>query len=56
MIKDIYHDIEDDDVDFLEDCPKCKKGYMVPTYGNWHQCSHCGIEAEEDDYGVLWYT
>lgn len=48
-----YHELEPGDEAFLEECPVCGKGYMVPTFGNWHQCSNCGVEAEEDDYGCL---
>lgn len=50
-----YHEIEPGDEEFLEDCPKCDKGYMVPTSGDWYQCSECGFEAEENEYGVLVY-
>ena len=55
MIKDRYHDIEDGDEEFLEECPECGEGYMVPTFGDWYQCSHCGVEAKIDDYGLLWF-
>lgn len=41
--------------EFLERCPKCEEGYMVPTVGDWHECSECGLEAEENEYGVLMY-
>lgn len=43
------------DEEFLEKCPVCEEGYMAPTMGHWHQCSKCGAEAEEDDYGLLWF-
>lgn len=48
-----FHILEPGDEEFLEECPVCGKGYMVPTYGYWHQCSECGVEAEEDEYGLL---
>ena len=48
-----YHVLEPGDEEFLEECPVCGKGYMVPTSGNWFQCSECGVEAEEDEYGLL---
>lgn len=47
-----YHNIEEGDKEFLEECPLCD-GYMVPTWGNWYQCSECGVEAEENEYGLL---
>ena len=50
-----YHDLEPSDEEVLDKCPKCDKGYMVPTLGDWYQCSECGFEAKEDDYGVLWF-
>ena len=50
-----FHKLETGDKEILEKCPECDEGYMVPTMGNWHQCSHCGVEAEEDDYGLLWF-
>lgn len=50
-----YHELEPGDEEFLDECPRCGKGYMVPTMGKWYQCSECGIEAQEDDYGLLWY-
>ena len=50
-----FHVLEPGDEEFLERCPVCEEGYMVPTYGNWYQCSECGIEAEENDYGWLMY-
>lgn len=46
-------EIEPGDEEFLEECPICREGYMVPTIGNWHKCSHCGVEAEESEYGLL---
>ena len=49
------HKLEPGDEMFLEKCPVCNNGYMVSTYGHWHQCSECGVEAEADDYGVLWF-
>ena len=49
-----YHELEPGDEEFLEECPVCNKGYMVPTYGNCYQCSECGVEAEEKD-GLLWW-
>lgn len=49
-----FHELEPGDEEFLEECPICNKGYMVPTYGNWYQCSECGVEAEEQD-GLLWW-
>lgn len=42
-----------EDKEFLEQCPVCGEGYMVPTMGHWYQCSECGVEAEQNDYGVL---
>lgn len=48
-----FHVLEPGDEEFLEECPVCGKGYMVPTIGNWYQCSECGVEAEEDEYGLL---
>lgn len=48
-----YHVLEPGDEDFLDQCPVCEEGYMVPTFGNWYQCSECGVEAQEDDYGNL---
>ncbi len=50
-----YHVLEPGDEEFLEECPKCSDGYMVPTYGDWYQCSECGFEAQMNDYGVLVY-
>lgn len=50
-----YHELEPGDEEFLEECPVCKDGYMVPTLGKWYQCSNCGIEAEEGDDGLLWF-
>jgi len=50
-----YHKLDPGDEEFLEECEKCGNGYMVPTYGDWYQCSECGAEAKGDDYGVLWY-
>ena len=50
-----YHVLEPGDEEFLEECPVCREGYMVPTMGNWYQCSECGVEAEIDDYGLLMY-
>ena len=50
-----YHEVEPEDKAILDVCPKCEEGYMVPIVGNWHQCSECGFEAEEDDYGSLNY-
>lgn len=49
-----FHELEPGDEEFLEECPICNKGYMVPTYGNWYQCSECGVSAEEQD-GLLWW-
>lgn len=48
-----YHELEPGDEEFLEKCPVCDEGYMVPTFGGWYQCSECGIEAQEDEYGNL---
>ena len=42
-----YHELDPGD----EECPKCGDGYMVQTDGDWHQCSECGFEAEENEYG-----
>ena len=50
-----YHELEPGDEDVLEECPVCRNGYMVPTLGNWYQCSECGVEAEENEYGLLMY-
>lgn len=50
-----YHILEPGDEEFLEECPVCGEGYMVPTLGHWHQCSECGVEAEEDEYGLLMF-
>ena len=50
-----FHELEQGDEDVLEKCPICEDGYMVPTFGNWYQCSECGIEAEEDEYGLLMF-
>ena len=46
-----YHKLDPGDKDVLDLCPECDEGYMVPTRGNWYQCSECGFEAEMDDYG-----
>lgn len=46
--------LEPGDEEVLEKCPVCNRGYMVPTYGNWYECSECATEAEEKD-GLLWY-
>ena len=43
-----YYELESGDEELLEERPTCVDGYMVPTYGNWYQCSECGFEAEED--------
>ncbi len=48
-----YHELEPSDEKFLEECPVCKKGYMVPTMGNWYKCSICDVEAEENDFGLV---
>ena len=48
-----YHELDPGDEEFLEECPVCGEGYMVPTMGHWYQCSECGVEAEENDYGIL---
>ena len=48
-----YHELEPGDEEFLEKCPVCDAGYMVPTFGGWYQCSECGVEAQEDEYGNL---
>ena len=50
-----YHVLEPGDEEFLDKCPVCGEGYMVPTMGGWYQCSECGIEAEMDDGGLLMY-
>ena len=50
-----YYEIEPGDENILARCPKCHNGYMVPTMGDWYQCSECGTEAQEDDYSLLWY-
>lgn len=50
-----YHDLDPGDEEFLEECPVCNNGYMVPTIGGWYQCSECGVEAEDDGYGNLLY-
>lgn len=47
-------ELEPGDEEFLDECPVCGKGYMVPTYGHWYQCSECGVEATEEE-GVLWW-
>lgn len=49
-----YHILEPGDEEFLEECPECEKGYMVPTFGEWYQCSECGVEAKMED-GLLWF-
>lgn len=52
----MYHsELEPGDEDFLEKCPICNEGYMIPSYGGWHHCSNCGEEAKEDEYGILWF-
>lgn len=51
-----YHELEPGDEKFLEQCPICEEGYMVPTIGYWYQCSHCGVEALESEYGVLMFA
>ena len=35
-------ELEPGDEEFLDECPVCCKGYMVPTYGHWYQCSERG--------------
>ena len=40
-----FHKFEEGDEEFLEECPVCGKGYMVPEFGEWYQCSECGVEA-----------
>lgn len=50
-----FHELEPGDEEVLEQCPVCGDGFMVPTSGNWYQCSECGVEAEESDYGVLMF-
>lgn len=50
-----YHVLEPGDEEFLEKCPVCDEGYMVPTYGKWYQCSECGVDAKKDEYGILWF-
>lgn len=50
-----YFEIEPGDENILVRCPKCHNGYMVPTMGDWYQCSECGIEAYEEN-DVLWYS
>ena len=47
-----FHKLEPGDKEILEKCPECDEGYMVPTMGNWHQCSHCDVEAEEDELAL----
>lgn len=48
-----FHVLEPGDEKFLDKCPICEEGYMVPTVGYWHQCSECGVEAKENEYGIL---
>ena len=50
-----YHELEPGDEDFLEQCPVCGQGYMVPNYGDWYQCNECGVEAEIDEHGLLMF-
>ena len=50
-----YHKLDPGDEEFLEKCPKCEIGYMVPNFGDWYQCSECGLEAQMDKYGLLEY-
>lgn len=50
-----YHKLEPGDKDFLEECPFCENGYMVPTYGDWYQCSECGVEGQLSDGGCLMF-
>lgn len=49
-----YHELDPGDEEFLEECPVCGNGYMVPTMGEWYQCSECGVEAQEDN-GLLYF-
>lgn len=44
-----FHELEEGDEEFLEECPVCGKGYMVPEFGGWYQCSECGVEAQDKD-------
>lgn len=49
------YELDPDDEEYLEDCPLCGEGYMVPTYGHWYECNNCGVEAEENEYGLLMF-
>lgn len=51
-----YHELDPGDEEFLEGCPVCGEGYMVPTMRHWYQCSEFGVEAEENDYGILMFN
>lgn len=48
-----YHELDPGDEEWLDRCPICENGYMVPTMGNWYQCSECGVEAQENECGIL---
>ena len=48
-----FHELDPGDEEILDECPVCDEGYMVPTYGDWYQCSECGVEAQMSEYGVL---
>ena len=50
-----HPELEPGDEEFLQKCPICNEGYMIPSYGGWHHCSNCGEEAKEDAYGILWF-
>ncbi|RGO28045.1 hypothetical protein DXB23_01555 [Dorea sp. OM02-2LB] len=50
-----FYELEDGDEEFLEKCPVCDEGYMVPTLAEWYQCSNCGVEAKINEYGLLVY-
>ena len=45
-----FYELEDGDEEFLEKCPVCDEGYMVPTLAEWYQCSNCGVEAKINEY------
>lgn len=50
-----FHELEEGDEEFLEECPVCGKEYMVPEFGGWYQCSECGVEAQDNGYGLLMF-
>lgn len=54
------NEVKQNDEEFLEEecfeeCPVCRNGYMIPTMNNWYECNECGVEAEENDYGLLMF-